>query len=86
MVALLLARIVNDDGKRHRRTTVSSDVKQETMPGGWGPAYPVTDMPEAPVKNLTPKKLFFLMGPAIIALGGSIGGGEWLVGPSLFVK
>ncbi len=65
---------------------MSSDVKLETMPGGMGPAYPVADMPEAPVKNLTPKKLFFLMGPAIIALGGSIGGGEWLVGPSLFVK
>ena len=26
------------------------------------------------------------MGPAVIALGGTIGGGEWLVGPSLFVK
>jgi len=26
------------------------------------------------------------LGPAVIALGGTIGGGEWLVGPSLFVK
>jgi len=43
-------------------------------------------MPESPWKGMTPKKLFLMMGPAVIALGGSIGGGEWLVGPSLFVK
>lgn len=60
--------------------------KQETLPGGYGPAFPVTEMPEAPIKGLTAKKLFLMLGPAVIALGGSIGGGEWLVGPSLFVK
>ena len=27
-----------------------------------------------------------MMGPAVIAFGGSIGGGEWLMGPALFVK
>jgi hypothetical protein len=64
---------------------VSSDVKVETMPGGKGPAFPITDMPEPP-KILGPKQLFLVLGPAVIALGGSIGGGEWLVGPSLFVK
>jgi hypothetical protein len=64
---------------------VSSDVKVETMPGGRGPAFPITDMPEPP-KILGPKNLFLVLGPAVIALGGSIGGGEWLVGPSLFVK
>ena len=52
---------------------------------GCGPQYEVTDMPEPP-RDLTPRKLFAILGPAVIALGGTIGGGEWLVGPSLFVK
>jgi hypothetical protein len=60
--------------------------KEETVPGGYGPDFPVTDMPESPIKGMTFKKMFLMMGPAVIALGGSIGGGEWLVGPSLFVK
>ncbi len=60
---------------------------QETVPGGHGPAFTVTDMPESPMREgLTAKGLFLMMGPAVIALGGSIGGGEWLVGPALFVK
>jgi hypothetical protein len=63
-----------------------TDEKQvKTVPGGCGPAYEVTDMPE-PLRDLTPRKLFAILGPAVIALGGTIGGGEWLVGPSLFVK
>ncbi len=57
----------------------------KTMPGGRGPAFEITDMPE-PLRDLSMKKLFAIMGPAVIALGGTIGGGEWLVGPSLFVK
>ena len=61
-----------------------SDEKQvKTVDGGCGPAFEVTDFPE-PLKQLTPKKLFMILGPAIIALGGTIGGGEWLIGPSLF--
>ena len=60
--------------------------KQDTYPGGQGPAFPVTDMPNSLWKDMTPKMLFLSMGPAVIALGGSIGGGEWLVGPALFVK
>src|SRR5512133_1211340 len=43
-------------------------------------------MPEPPVVSLNPRKLIPMLGPAVIALGGTIGGGEWLVGPSLFVK
>ena len=63
-----------------------ADVKQETVPGGFGPAFPVSDMPEAPIRDFRNlKALFAILGPAIIALGGSIGGGEWLVGPGLFV-
>lgn len=65
---------------------MTADVKEQTLPGGYGPAFPVTDMPESPMKGISTKKLFLMMGPAVIALGGSIGGGEWLVGPSLFVK
>ena len=57
-----------------------------TVPGGRGPAFPVEDLPEAPIKNLTPRRLIGILGPAVIALGGTIGGGEWLIGPSLFVK
>jgi hypothetical protein len=59
--------------------------KGETVPGGYGPVFPVSDMPEPPIKRLTFKNMFVVLGPAVIALGGSIGGGEWLVGPGLFV-
>jgi hypothetical protein len=65
---------------------MNRESQTETIPGGQGPAFPVTDMPEAPVRDLTPGKLLGILGPAVIALGGTIGGGEWLVGPSLFVK
>jgi hypothetical protein len=62
-----------------------NEEKKQTVPGGCGAAFEVTDLPEAP-RDLTPRKLFAILGPAVIALGGTIGGGEWLVGPSLFVK
>jgi serine phosphatase RsbU (regulator of sigma subunit) len=41
---------------------------------GCGPQYGVADMPEPP-RDLTPRKLFAILGPAVIALGGTIGGG-----------
>jgi hypothetical protein len=59
--------------------------KQFAVPAGCGPEFPVDDFPE-PLRTLTPRKLFAILGPAIIALGGTIGGGEWLIGPSMFVK
>ncbi len=61
--------------------------KKETVyvAAGCGPEFPVDDFPE-PLRTLTPRKLFAILGPAIIALGGTIGGGEWLIGPSMFVK
>ncbi len=52
---------------------------------GCGPKFEVTDFPDPP-KNLTARKLFAVLGPAVIALGGTIGGGEWLIGPSMFVR
>ena len=57
-----------------------------TAAGGCGPDFPLTDMPESRWGKMTFKETFKMMGPAVIALGGSIGGGEWLVGPALFVK
>ena len=59
--------------------------EKQTVDGGLGPRFEVEDFPE-PLRNLTPRKLFAILGPAIIALGGTIGGGEWLIGPSMFVK
>ncbi len=56
-----------------------------TAPAGCGPEFEVADFPE-PLRDLTPRKLFAILGPAVIALGGTIGGGEWLIGPSMFVK
>jgi len=52
---------------------------------GKGPKYEVADFPDPP-RDLNFRKLMAVLGPAVIALGGTIGGGEWLVGPSLFVK
>jgi hypothetical protein len=57
----------------------------QSVAGGCGPSFPVDDFPE-PLRDLSVKKLFAILGPAVIALGGTIGGGEWLIGPSMFVK
>ena len=62
-----------------------NEEKKQTVAGGCGAPFEISDMPE-PLRELTPRKLFAILGPAVIALGGTIGGGEWLVGPSLFVK
>ncbi len=53
--------------------------------GGYGPPFEVTDIPSPPTP-LTTRRLLAILGPSIIALGGTIGSGEWLIGPSLFVK
>src|SRR3989304_4575054 len=52
---------------------------------GYRPRFERDAFP-APPRDLTFRKLMAVLGPAVIALGGTIGGGEWLVGPSLFVK
>ncbi len=52
---------------------------------GFGPRFEQDNFPDPP-RDLTFRKLMAVLGPAVIALGGTIGGGEWLVGPSLFVK
>ena len=63
-----------------------AETSPKTYPGGKGPDFPASDMPESRWGKMTWKQTFKMMGPAVIALGGSIGGGEWLVGPALFVK
>ncbi len=63
-----------------------SDEKQEALEkAGCGPAYDIEDFPEPP-KVKSAKQLLAILGPAVIALGGTIGGGEWLIGPAMFVK
>jgi hypothetical protein len=52
---------------------------------GSGPRFEVADLPE-PMRKLDARKLLAILGPGMIALGGAIGGGEWLIGPALFVK
>ncbi len=63
---------------------MSQQAKAETVSGGKGPPFPVSDLPEPP-RYKSFGQLITVLGPAVIALGGSIGGGEWLVGPGLFV-
>src|SRR2546430_11271418 len=63
-------------------------VSGETMQIGKSrPPLPLTDLPEPEevfkIKGrIGPKQLFlYVLGPSMIALGVSIGSGEWLVGP-----
>ena len=71
--------------EKRGREVMADEKEVKSVPGGCGPNFEVTDLPEPP-RDLSFKKLFAILGPAVIALGGTIGGGEWLVGPSLFVK
>ncbi len=62
--------------------------KEQLIDGGMGPAFPIEkEMPVPPVRSVRQfRALLAVMGPAVIALGGTIGGGEWLIGPGLFVQ
>jgi len=60
-------------------------ISEKRLDSGRGPEFVISDLPDPP-RDLSAKKLFAILGPAVIAMGGTIGGGEWLVGPSLFVK
>ncbi len=48
------------------------------------PAWEIDELPEPPPFTLA--NIFRVIGPGAILLAGSIGGGEWLVGPSAAVK
>jgi len=66
---------------------VATAEKPKLVDGGQGPDFPVTDLPAPPVRSMRQfRALLAVMGPAVIALGGTIGGGEWLIGPGLFVQ
>ncbi|WP_338823102.1 hypothetical protein MHOCP_13520 [Moorella humiferrea] len=52
---------------------------------GCGPEFTVEDLPQPP-SPLNLRRLLAIMGPSVIALGGTLGSGEWLIGPSMFVK
>jgi len=61
------------------------DPKLSAVDPGYGTQFEVADFPDPP-RNLNFSKLMAVLGPAVIALGGTIGGGEWLIGPALFVQ
>ncbi|MEO8498088.1 MAG: Nramp family divalent metal transporter, partial [Planctomycetota bacterium] len=48
------------------------------------PEWGHDDLPEPPPFSV--RNMFRIVGPGAILLAGSIGGGEWLIGPSLAVK
>lgn len=55
---------------------------KETVSGGTLPDWEVEDLP-APPKYQFGRAFRSILGPGIIALGGSIGSGEWLLGPAI---
>ena len=63
----------------------SADVRSYQL-GVSRPALAVDDLPEPEevfrVRRIGPRELFmYVVGPSLIALGISIGSGEWLLGP-----
>src|SRR5512147_2159583 len=68
-----------------QEATMSPEPVLAKVDPGLGPKFEVADFPDPP-RDLKFRTLMAVLGPAVIALGGTIGGGEWLVGPSLFVK
>ena len=59
-----------------------ADTNNERVAGGALPDWDVAELPEPP-KYQFGKAFRSILGPGIIALGGSIGSGEWLLGPAI---
>ncbi len=59
-----------------------SDSSEETVDGGCLPDWEVADLPAPPPYRFS-RAFRTVLGPGIIALGGSIGSGEWLLGPAI---
>lgn len=57
---------------------------ESRMPFGELPPWEVDELPAPPPFNL--RNMLKTIGPGAILLAGSIGGGEWLVGPAMSVK
>lgn len=64
---------------------MSVEVQDFKVQPGCGAEFTVEDLPKPP-SPLNARRLLAIMGPSIIALGGTLGSGEWLIGPSMFVK
>src|SRR5687768_644999 len=71
------------DGSLDMAETPASSAS-ETRAAGDLPPWRVADLPEPLPFNV--KNLFRTIGPGAILLATSIGGGEWLVGPTAGVK
>ena len=59
-----------------------ADTNNERVDGGALPDWDVSELPEPP-KYQFGKAFRGILGPGIIALGASIGSGEWLLGPAI---
>ena len=59
-----------------------ADTNDERVAGGALPDWEVAELP-APPKYQFSKAFRGILGPGIIALGASIGSGEWLLGPAI---
>jgi len=65
-------------------TDLDSKIEPPTMLFGNLPAWEQDDLPAPPPFTL--RNLFRTIGPGAILLAGSIGGGEWLIGPAIAVQ
>ena len=59
-----------------------TDSPAEKVDGGCLPDWEVADLPAPPPYRFS-RAFRTVLGPGIIALGGSIGSGEWLLGPAI---
>ena len=60
----------------------SRDSSRQTVDGGCLPDWEVADLPAPPPYRFG-RAFRSILGPGIIALAGSIGSGEWLLGPAI---
>jgi Mn2+/Fe2+ NRAMP family transporter len=63
-------------------SNVSDSPPKETVEGGCLPDWEVADLPAPPPYHFG-RAFRTILGPGIIALGASIGSGEWLLGPAI---
>jgi Mn2+/Fe2+ NRAMP family transporter len=59
-----------------------SDSQKDKVEGGCLPDWEVADLPAPPPYRFG-RAFRNVLGPGVIALGGSIGSGEWLLGPAI---
>ena len=64
------------------KTNAHAEEMDERVDGGTLPDWEVAELP-APPQYQFGKAFRNILGPGIIALGASIGSGEWLLGPAI---